>query len=103
MPGMPVPDVKTCVTVKDGETIVLSGLFNYSEDKEVSKVPLLGHIPILGELFKSRNFIDKKTELAIYVTPRVVAPGSERVKEMIQDARKLYKDAGDSDSFSIFD
>ena len=103
VPGFRLRDVKTNVTVKDGETIILSGLFNYSEDKEVSKVPLLGHIPILGELFKSRNFIDKKTELAIYVTPRVVAPGSERVKEMIQDARKLYKDAGDSVSFSIFD
>src|SRR5438270_713455 len=101
--GFRLRDVKTNVTVKDGETIILSGLFNYNEDKEVSKVPLLGHIPIIGELFKSRNFIDKKTELAIYVTPRVVAPGSERVKELIQDARKLYKDAGDSVSFSIFD
>ena len=103
VPGFRLRDVKTNVTVKDGETIILSGLFNYNEDKEVSKVPLLGHIPILGELFKSRNFIDKKTELAIYVTPRIVAPGSERVKELIQDARKLYKDAGDSVSFSIFD
>jgi pilus assembly protein CpaC len=103
VPGFRLRDVKTNVTVKDGETIILSGLFNYNEDKEVSKVPLLGHIPILGELFKSRNFIDKKTELAIYVTPRVVAPGSERVKELIQDARKLYKDAGGSVSFSIFD
>ena len=103
VPGFRLRDVKTNVTVKDGETIILSGLFNYNEDKEVSKVPLLGHIPIIGELFKSRNFVDGKTELAIYVTPRVVAPGSERVKELIQDARKLYKDAGDSVSFSIFD
>src|SRR5258708_6330470 len=103
VPGFRLRDVKTNLTVKDGETIILSGLFNYNEDKEVSKVPLLGHIPILGELFKSRNFVDGKTQLAIYVTPRVMAPGSERVKELIQDARKLYKDAGDSVSFSIFD
>jgi pilus assembly protein CpaC len=103
IPGFRLRDVKTKVTVKDGETIILSGLFNYNEDKEVSKVPLFGHIPIIGELFKSRNFIDKKTELAIYVTPRIVTPGSERVKELIQDARKLYKDAADSVSFSIFD
>ena len=103
VPGFRLRDVKTNVSVKDGETIILSGLFNYNEDKEVSKVPLLGHIPILGELFKSRNFVDGKTELAIYVTPRVVSPGSDRVKELIQDARKLYKDAGDSVSFSIFD
>jgi pilus assembly protein CpaC len=41
--------------------------------------------------------------LAIYVTPRVVSPASDRVKDLIQDARKLYKDAADSVSFSIFD
>ena len=103
VPGFRIRDVKTNVTVKDGETIALSGLFNYNEDKEVSKVPLLGHIPILGELFKSRNFIDRKTELAIYVTPHIATPNSKEVKELIQDARKLYKDAQDSVSFSLFD
>lgn len=103
VPGFRKRDVKTNVTVKDGETVVLSGLFNYDEQKAVSKLPLLGHIPILGELFKSRDFTDRKTELAIYVTPKVVSPGHERVKELIQDARKLYKDAADNISFSIFD
>src|SRR6266849_1544331 len=47
VPGFRLRDVKTNVTVKDGETVILSGLFNYNEDKEVSKVPLLGHIPII--------------------------------------------------------
>lgn len=103
VPGFRVRNVKTNVTVKDGETIALSGLFNYDENKEVSKIPLLGHIPILGELFKSRNFIDKKTELAIYVTPHLATPNSKEVKELIQDARRLYKDAADSVSFSLFD
>ena len=103
MPGLRVREVKTSVTVKDGETIVLSGLFNYSEDKEVSKVPLLGHIPILGELFKSRSFVERKTELAIYVTPRLISPGTEKANELLDGARKLYKDAEDSVSFSVFD
>jgi pilus assembly protein CpaC len=103
VPGFKIRNVKTNVTVKDGETIALSGLFNYNEDKEVSKVPLLGHIPIIGELFKSRNFIDSKTELAIYITPHIATPNSKEVKELIQDARKLYKDAQDSVSFSLFD
>lgn len=103
VPGFRVRSVKTNVTVKDGETIALSGLFNYDENKEVSKVPLLGHIPILGELFKSRNFVDKKTELAIYVTPHLATPNSKEVKELIQDARRLYKEAADSVSFSLFD
>jgi pilus assembly protein CpaC len=103
VPGFKVRNVKTNVSVHDGDTIVLSGLYNYSEDKEVSKLPLLGNIPILGELFKSRNFIDNKTELAIYVTPRVVTAGHERIQKIIQDARDLYKEAGKSVSFSIFD
>ncbi|HVI23481.1 MAG TPA: pilus assembly protein N-terminal domain-containing protein, partial [Myxococcales bacterium] len=78
VPGFRTRNVKTSVTVKDGETIILSGLFNNAESKEVSKVPLLGHIPILGELFKSRSFADNKTELAIYVTPRIASPTAER-------------------------
>ena len=103
VPGLRVREVNTTVTVKDGETIVLSGLYNYDEDKEVSKVPFLGHIPILGELFKSRQFIERKTQLAIYVTPRLVTPESDRVKELIQDARKLYQEAESSLRFSLFD
>jgi pilus assembly protein CpaC len=103
VPGFRVREVKTTVTVKEGETIILSGLFNYSEDKEVTKVPLLGHIPILGELFKSRSFVERKTELAIYVTPRVIAPSGEAAKGMLEDAQKLYKEAEDSVSFSVFD
>src|SRR5437879_1854507 len=46
VPGLRLREVRTSVTVKDGETIVLSGLFSYDEAKEVSKVPLLGSIPI---------------------------------------------------------
>ena len=103
VPAFKTRNVKTNVTVKDGETIALSGLFNYSEEKDVSKIPLLGHIPILGELFKSREFLDKKTELAIYVTPHIVSPGSEKVKDLIDEARRLYKDSADSVNFSIFD
>ena len=103
VPGFRVRDVKTSVNIQDGETIVLSGLFSYSDDKEVSKVPLLGHIPILGELFKSRSFIEHKTELAIYVTPRLISPASEKAKDLLDDARSLHKEAAGSVSFSIFD
>ena len=103
VPGFRTRNVKTSVTVKDGETIILSGLFNNAESKEISKIPLLGHIPILGELFKSRNFVENKTELAIYVTPRIVSPGAERTKRLIDDARRLYRDSQGSVSFSLFD
>lgn len=103
VPGFRTRNVKTTVTVKDGETIILSGLFNNAESKEISKIPLLGHIPILGELFKSRNFVENKTELAIYVTPRIASPSTERTKRLIDDARRLYRDSQGSVSFSLFD
>jgi pilus assembly protein CpaC len=103
VPGLRLREVRTSVTVKDGETIVLSGLFSYDEAKEVSKVPLLGSIPILGELFKSRQFIERKTQLAIYVTPRLVSADSDRVQDLIRDGRKTYQDAASRVTFSLFD
>jgi pilus assembly protein CpaC len=103
VPGFRLRDVRTNVTVHDGETIILSGLYNYSEEKEVSKLPLLGNIPILGELFKSRSFVDRKTELAIYVTPRLISVESGRNREMIDEARKLYQESEKAVSFSVFD
>lgn len=103
VPGFRTRDVKTNVTVKDGETIALSGLFSYDQDKEVAKVPLLGSLPILGELFKSRNFVDRKTELAVFVTPHVTTPNAAEVKGLIEDARKLYREAEARMSYSVFD
>src|SRR5258706_372051 len=103
VPGLRLREVRTNVTVKDGETIILSGLFSYDEAKEVSKVPLLGSIPILGELFKSRQFVERKTQLAIYVTPRLVSPDSGRVQELIRDGHKTYQDAAARVAFSLFD
>ena len=48
---------------------MLSGLVKSDMAKDVAKVPVLGQIPILGELFKSRNFRENKSELAIFITP----------------------------------
>lgn len=103
IPGFRTRKVKTNVTVRHGETIVLSGLFNYDQQKNVSKVPLLGHIPILGELFKSRGFVENKNELAIFVTPTIVNPDSDRIRETIDKIKERYKDASSSVGFNIFD
>ena len=48
---------------------MLSGLVKSDMAKDVAKVPLLGQIPVLGELFKSRSFRENRTELAIFITP----------------------------------
>ncbi|MFA6033055.1 MAG: pilus assembly protein N-terminal domain-containing protein [Myxococcota bacterium] len=103
IPGFRTRTVSTSVTVKHGETIVLSGMFQNDEQKDVSKVPLLGQIPIIGELFKSRNFQDRKTELAVFVTPKIVSPNTPRIRQLIDDIKARYKAAKSEVGYGIFD
>ena len=103
VPGFRTRKVKTNVTVRHGETIVLSGVFSHDEQKFVSKVPGLGSVPIIGELFKNRAFDVSKRELLIFVTPRIVSPDSERIRAAIQDIRTGYERARREVNFSIFD
>jgi type II secretory pathway component GspD/PulD (secretin) len=60
------------VTVADGETLVLGGMINKTEDESYRSVPLLSEIPIIGELFKSKSKTVNKSEVLIFVTPRIV-------------------------------
>jgi pilus assembly protein CpaC len=103
IPGFRTRKVKTNVTVRHGETIVLSGVFSHNEQKSVSKVPGLGHIPIIGELFKNRAFDSDKRELVIFVTPRIVNPDSDKIRTIIEDVKSRYKQARGEVTFGIFD
>jgi type IV pilus assembly protein PilQ len=64
--------VKTQVLVENGGTVVIGGIFEVTERDQISKVPFLGDIPYLGELFKSRLRVSNKTELLIFLTPKVI-------------------------------
>lgn len=103
VPGFRTRKVKTNVTVRHGETIVLSGVFSHDEQKAVSKLPGLGNIPIIGELFKNRAFDSNKRELVIFVTPRIVNPDSDKIRTIIEDVKQRYKQARGEVSFGIFD
>ncbi len=103
VPGFRTRRVKTNVTVRHGETIVLSGVFSHDEQKAVSKLPGLGHIPIIGELFKNRAFDSSKRELVIFVTPRIVNPDSDKIRTIIEDVKGRYKAARSDVTFGIFD
>ena len=65
--------VKTQVLVENGGTVVIGGIFEQLEREDVSKVPLLGDIPYLGYLFKTKTKASTKTELLIFLTPKVVS------------------------------
>lgn len=61
--------ISTAFASPPGDTVMLSGLVRSESAKDVARVPLIGQIPILGELFKSRSFRENQTELAIFITP----------------------------------
>lgn len=72
VPIVTTSEAETAVTVKDGMTIVIAGLKKDKKENEVKKIPLLGDIPILGAAFRSVSSSLNKTELVIFLTPRIV-------------------------------
>lgn len=92
-------EVKTAVTIRDGQSILLSGLVRKVEKKKVDRVPLLADIPVVGELFKSRRKETEETELLVLVTMSRVQASDERIKA----AGKLWERSGEDVKFSVFD
>jgi len=64
--------VKTQVLVENGGTVVIGGIFEQNDREDITKVPFLGDVPYLGNLFKTRNTSSSKTELLIFLTPKIV-------------------------------
>jgi general secretion pathway protein D len=64
--------IKTVINVNNGDTAILGGLMREQEIESVSKVPLLGDIPILGWLFKSRTMVKDKTNMVVFLTPKII-------------------------------
>jgi len=58
--------------VENGGTVVLGGIYQQVERNTTSKVPVLGDVPILGNLFKSNSRTNDKTELLVFITPKIV-------------------------------
>jgi type IV pilus assembly protein PilQ len=75
-PAINTKQVKTQVLVENGGTVVIGGIFTQDEANEVNKVPLLGDIPILGYLFQNRVKSTRKTEMLVFITPKIVTDRS---------------------------
>lgn len=73
---------ETTVMARHNQTIVIGGLHQTNLTEEITRIPLLGHIPILGYLFSQRSKDIRKTELMIFITPRIITP------ENLQTLRK---------------
>ncbi len=76
VPSIDTRAVETQVLVKDGQTVVLGGIYETERRETINKVPVLGDIPYLGAAFRSKQRTNNKAELLIFVTPRILEEGS---------------------------
>jgi Flp pilus assembly secretin CpaC len=74
VPALRTRRAKTGIELRDGQSFALAGLMDNNETRTLSKVPLIGDIPILGNLFKSKSFQKNETELMFIVTATLVKP-----------------------------
>lgn len=98
-----IRETDVVVEARSGEVIVIGGLMKHNKINKESKVPLLGDIPWLGELFKNKLYRDEKTELVILLRP--IVAGSETWKEEIKKSsdllQKWYPDKNSNESSTI--
>ncbi len=75
IPALRKREASTTVTVADGQTLIIGGLVQRDQSENISKIPILGDLPIIGQLFRHKEFQDGKTELVILVTPQIMQGG----------------------------
>jgi type IV pilus assembly protein PilQ len=76
VPSIDTRSVQTQVLVDNGQTVVLGGIYETEKGEAVTKIPFLGDIPLLGALFRSTRVVSNKSELLIFVTPKILNEGS---------------------------
>lgn len=103
IPGFRTRRAVSEMNMLSGQTMVVAGMLNTEDSKALQKVPGLGSIPIIGELFKSRDFNKNITELVVFVTPHLIDPDSDKNKEMIQRSEDMISEVDKEIEFSIFD
>ncbi|MDQ6701225.1 MAG: type II and III secretion system protein, partial [Acidobacteriota bacterium] len=97
-PSFSKRNVTTQVTVEDGDTIAIGGIIQETSTEGTSGIPLLHRIPVLGAAFGSRNYTKQRTELIIFLTPRViydtnqVADATEELKAKVRRLTKMIKE-----------
>lgn len=91
-PGFLTRKTKTEAHMKDGETLVLSGLVSRDISEAIDKFPILGDLPIIGALFRSTDWQNKLTEMVIFVTPTVYDAQSQYNKDYVDKRKEIIDD-----------
>ncbi|WP_111498215.1 type IV pilus secretin PilQ [Marinobacter bohaiensis] len=71
-PAINTNEVATQLLVRNGETVVLGGIFQSEQSVTITKTPFLGDIPYLGALFRNTNTVDERSELLVFITPKIL-------------------------------
>ena len=72
VPQITKREINTAVLVDDGQTVVIGGVYEFSDTTDLAKVPFLGDLPVIGNLFRNKSRSKTKAELLIFVTPKVM-------------------------------
>ncbi len=103
VPGILENQVKTAANLRFGDTVVLAGLMENRQRKNVQKVPFLGHLPILGELFKSRSFQNNESEFLVLLSPIPADVKSPTHQTQIRRMKQKLDRADEDLDFSLLD
>lgn len=101
VPGLISRKTDTQVSLLPGQTFAISGLVNRNVGRDESGLPFLRKVPILGALFKSKSFSDKKSNLVIFITPQLVTPQSEINQKQIKLAENMKVKMLDMSEFNL--
>jgi pilus assembly protein CpaC len=74
IPSLITRDARTTVELRDGQSFAIAGLLQSRSTRDLSQVPWIGSVPVLGALFRSSDYQQQETDLVVIVTPRLVAP-----------------------------
>jgi pilus assembly protein CpaC len=92
VPGLLKRRAETEVNLRENETLVIAGLMTEETSRSIDRVPGLGELPILGPLFRSRNFRDRRSDLVVFITPRFVGADSpSNIAAIEQSAERLER------------
>ena len=93
-PSFSKRNVTTQVTVQDGDTIAIAGIIQETDTSSSAGVPLLNRLPVIGGAFGNRSYSKERTELVVFMTPRVIYDTAEMIEasdELRSKLRRLQK------------
>gem|GEM_PF-310575 len=89
VPGFTTRKTQTIVEMKPGQELFISGLVSANSGRELDKTPIIGEVPVLGALYRSKSFVKNESELVVSVRPEVILPGNPGQMKLPEEISKV--------------